>query len=72
MWTLRRNILECADDLQFCTGQRAGCKAAEDDSNGILLLDTDNAFNWINQNGYVAHNQIICLIIATYIINYYS
>ena len=54
MATFKRSILERAGDLQHCAGQRAGCVAAshalssmfsEDDSDVILLVNEDNAFN---------------------------
>ena len=69
-----RNILESADDLQLSARQRAGCEPAvyalssmfsEDDSNTILLVDPDNAFNRINQNVILHNIRIICPIIAT-------
>ena len=68
-------------DLQLCVGQHVGCEAAvhalssmfsEDNSNGILLVDADNVFNQINRNIMLHNIQIICLIIATYVINSYS
>ena len=57
MTTFRRNIIENVGDLHFCASQRAGCEEAfhasssmfsEDDSDAILLVDADNAFNRIN------------------------
>ena len=57
MATFRRNILAFAGDLQLCTGQRTVCETAvkalsstfsEDDSDEILLVDTENSFNKIN------------------------
>ena len=81
MTTFRRNILESASGLQLCAGQRAGCEAAvhalnsifsEDDSDAILLVDVDNAFNRINRNVMLHNIRIMCPIIATYVINSYS
>ena len=81
MTTLRRNILESAGDLQLYAGQRVGCEAAvhalssmfsEDDSDVILLVDADNAFNRLNQNVMLDNIRIICPIIATHVINSYS
>ena len=57
MTTFRRNILEIAGDFQLCAGQRTVCETAvkalsstlcEDDSDEILLVDTENSFNKIN------------------------
>ena len=81
MTTFRRNILQRAGDLQHCAGQCAGCETAayilsstfsEDDGDVILLVDANNAFNRINQNVMIHNIRIICLIIATYVINSYS
>ena len=58
-----------------------GCEAAvhalssifsEDDSDAILLVGTDNAFNRINRNVILHNIRIICPIIATYGIHSYS
>ena len=81
MRTFRRNLLESADDLQHCTGQHAGWEAAvhalgsifsEYDSDSILLVDADNAFNQINRHVMLHNIQIMCLIIAAYVINSYN
>ena len=45
---------------------------SEDDSDGILLVDVDNAFNRINRNVMLHSIRIICPIIATNVINSYS
>ena len=57
-----RNILESADDLQLSA---LSSMFSEDDSNTILLVDADNAFNRINQNVILHNIRIICPIIAT-------
>ena len=81
MTIFRRNILESAGDLQLCAGQLAGCEAvvhalrsmfSEDDSDEILLVDADNAFNRIDRNVILHNIRIICPIIATYVINSYG
>ena len=67
--------------MKLCVCQCAGCEAAvhalssifsEDDSDAILLVDADNAFNRINRNVILHNIRIICPIIATYVINSYS
>ena len=72
--TFRKNILESAGDLQLSARQRAGCEPAvyalcsmfsENDSNTILLVDTDNTFSRINQTVMLHNIRIICPIIAT-------
>ena len=81
MTIFRRNILESAGDLQLCAGQRAGCEAvvhalrsmfSEDDSDEILLVEADNAFNRIDRNVILHNIRIICPTIATYVINSYG
>ena len=81
MTTFRRNILENACDLQLCAGQHAGCEAtvhalssifSEDDSDAILLVDADNAFNRINRSVMLHNIRNICPITAIYVINSYS
>lgn len=75
MTNFKRNIVESAGDLHFCTGQRAGCKAAVhvlSDSNAILLVDADNRINQINRKAMLHNIWIICPIIATYNINSHS
>ena len=75
MTNFKRNIVESAGDLHFCTGQRAGCEAAVhalSDSDAILLVDADNRINQINRKVMLHNIRIICPIIATYNINSHS
>ena len=81
METFRRSILEIAGDLQFWAGQPVGFKIAahalssifsEEDSDAILFVDADNAFNRINWNVMLLINRIISPITATYVINSYN
>lgn len=67
-------------DVQLCEAQRAGYEVvvqllilmwSQDDFDAILLVDTDNTFNWINQNVTLHNIWIICPIIATYVTNSY-
>ena len=64
MRSYRKNVLEKVGDLQLHAGQHVGCETAVhplsslfsgDDSDMILLVDVDNAFNQINQN-IMLHN----------------
>ena len=50
---IRPAIIESAGNMQLCAGQPAGCEAAihamtdifqEDASDGILMIDAENAF----------------------------
>ena len=79
MKTFRRNILESACDLQLCAGQRAGCETAvhalssnfNGDSDAVLFVDADIAFNRINRKVKLHNIHIFCPIIATHVINSY-
>ena len=81
MTNFRRNILESAGSLQLRAGQRAGCEAtahalssifSQHGSDAILLVDADNGFNWLKRIVTLHNIRIICLVIATYIINLHS
>ena len=54
---VKQDILDAAGCLQLCAGQRAGCEAAvhamreifaDQDTEGVLLVDASNAFNSLN------------------------
>ena len=81
MTNFRRNIPESAGNLQLRAGQRAGCEAtahalssifSQHGSDAILLVDADNGFNWLKRIVTLHNIRIICLVIATYIINLHS
>ena len=73
MITFKRNFQESAGDLQLCASKRVGCETAvhafssmfsENDSDAILLVDADNAFNRISRNAMLHNIQVACPIIA--------
>ena len=80
MILLKKDVLQAAGSLQLCGGQVAGSEAAihamhdvfnDDNTEGILLIDAENAFNSINRK-VLRHNlKLICPVIATYISNCY-
>ena len=66
--------------LQLWGGQIAGSEAAiheihdvfnDDNTEGILLIDAENAFNTINQKVMFHNLKFICPVFATYILNCY-
>ena len=66
--------------MQLSAGQEAGAEAAiyamqdifaNEDTKAILLIDTENAFNSINQKVMLHNLNFICPIITTYITNCY-
>ena len=64
--------------LQLCAGQSAGVEAAvhamrqffeDDDSDGILLIDADNAFNRVNRAAVLWNVQYVCPSLKCALIN---
>ena len=54
---IKPEILSSAGNIQLCAGQAGGCEAAvhamsdifeEEETNALLLVDADNAFNLLN------------------------
>ena len=74
------DVQESAGALQLCAGQSAGVEAAvhamrhifaADATDGVLLIDADNAFNRINRKAILHNIQYICPIFKYAIINTY-
>ena len=66
--------------LQLCAGQPAGVESAihamkgfldDDESDGILLIDADNAFNRVNRGVALWNVQYICPAMKHVLINFY-
>ena len=64
MILLKKDVRQAAESLQLCGGQVAGSEAAihamhdvfnDDNTEGILVIDAENAFNSINRNVMI-HN----------------
>ena len=77
---LSYNIQEVAGPLQLCAGQDAGCEAAvhsmrllfdSPSSEGILLVDANNAFNSLNRQNALRNILHLCPSFATVVINSY-
>ena len=77
---LKEEIKEAAGPLQVCAGHNAGAEAAihamsqvfeEEGTDGILLIDTSNAFNQMNRSAALHNIQIMCKEMALYVINTY-
>ena len=73
-------VQEAVGALQLCGGQPAGVEAAihamrgfldEDDSDGILLIDADNAFNRVNRATALWNVQFTCPAMKHVLINFY-
>ena len=72
---LKEDVMHAAGSLQVCAGQEAGAEAAiramydiynDEDSEGVLLVDAENAFNSINRNVMLYNISVLCPIILTY------
>ncbi len=69
-----------AGPLQMCAGQPAGSEAAihamseifnDSGSDAVLLVDAKNAFNCLNRRTALHNIQVLCPVIAPYLINTY-
>ena len=76
-----RRCYKAAGSLQLSAGQDAAAEAAihtmrdifaNVDTDAVLLIDAENAFNSINCKVILYNLKFICPIIATYIINCYA
>ena len=80
MILLKKGVLQAAGSLQLCKVQVAGSDAVihamhdifnDHNTEGILLIDAENAFNSINRKVILYNLKFICQVIATYISNCY-
>ena len=74
------DIQEAAGAIQLCAGQQAGCESAvhamreilaNPDTEGILLVDANNAFNNQNRNAALLNIKSICPSLSKILINTY-
>ena len=77
---LKNDITNVAGDLQVCSGQPGGTEAAvhamkaiydDVDTECILLVDAENAFNAMNRQLALRNMQSICPELSKYLINTY-
>ena len=80
MMIFKKDITDAAGPLQISAGQEAGAEAAihamrdffaNKDTEAVLLIDAENAFNSINRKVMLHNLNFICPIITTYITNCY-
>ena len=73
-------VQEAVGALQLCGGQPAGVESAihamrsfldDDQSDGILLIDADNAFNRVNRATALWNVQFTCPVMKHILINFY-
>ena len=76
----KNDVLKAAGSLQVCAGHESGAEAAihsihdifqVEETEAILLIDAENAFNAINRKVMLRNISWNCPIIATYINNCY-
>ena len=75
-----KNVQEAVGSIQLCAGHPVGVEAAihtmrgfldNDSSDGILLIDADNAFNRVNRAVALWNVQYICPSMKHVLINFY-
>ena len=80
MSVVGRDIQRAVGLQQLCAGQEAGCEAAvhtmhtifaDEETEGVLLVDASNAFNSLNRAVALRNIRQICPSIATVLINTY-
>ena len=80
MMLLKPELVDAAGPLQTCAGRAGGIDAAihamrdifdDDETEGMLLVDAENAFNSLNREASLKNMNKICPEIAKYLINTY-
>ena len=76
MMTFKKDITDASGPLQLSAGQEAGAEAAihamqdifaNEDTEAVLLIDAENAFNSISRKVMLHNLNFICTIMITYI-----
>ena len=77
---IRSDIKEAAGSIQLCVGQISGCEAGvhamrkilfEEDTDAILLVDANNAFNSLNRKAALVNIHSLCPSLAAIVTNMY-
>jgi hypothetical protein len=77
---LKDDIRMAAGALQLCCGHESGCEAIvhsmhavyeRDETDGILMVDADNAFNRLNRALALRNIRVVCPPIANFTLNCY-
>lgn len=80
MTVLKKDIMLATGATQVCAGHPAGCGAAipalrnifqDMDTDAVLLIDADNAFNRLNRTVALHNVQYTCPPLATIALNFY-
>ena len=76
----KKDVQQVAGSLQVCAGQDAGAEAAihamydlfqQDETEAVLLVDAENAFNSTNRKAMPHNISITCPILSTFVSNCY-
>ena len=77
---IKRDVMCAAGVVQVCAGHSVGCEAAIHvlrqmfeavGTDGVLLVDAENAFNRLNRAVTLHNIQYTCPLLATTAINFY-
>ena len=77
----KNDVIKSVGSLQVCAGQISGVEAAIhsmhdvydlEETEAVLLIDAENAFNLINRKVMLHNISILCPIIATFVNNCYA
>ena len=80
MYIAKKDLRVAAGSVQVCAGQETGLEAAiyaiydvyqQDETEAVLLVDADNAFNSINRKAMLHNVSITCPLITTFIATCY-
>ena len=80
MGMLQRDIVSATAPLQVCAGLPGGVEAAvhaarqlfeDKDTEALILVDAENAFNALNREAALRNIRIVCPELSTYVINSY-
>jgi len=80
MQVVRNDVTKSVGALQVCAGQEAGAEAAihamheiygREETEAVLLIDAENAFNSLNRQVMLHNISLICPIITTFVWNCY-
>ena len=80
-WVVKTDAMIAAGPLQVAAGIKSGAEGTihairelfeeDDDSEALILIDAQNAFNSMNRAAALHNIQIICPEVSTYVINTY-
>ena len=80
MKVVKDDVMTSVGSLQLCGGEDAGCEAAiramhdifeDTETEAVLLVDADNAFNSINRKALLHNIEYLCPSIYTFVYNCY-